>query len=183
MVDLPIPRHLLEFAQVHGHWIGDAIQPSHPLWPSSPSAFSLSQHQGLFQWVSCLYQVAKFWSFSISPSNEYSVLISFKIDWFGLAVIQTEKCTNYKCTFVQIHVFLQAEQTCESCSVVWLFATHELYSPWNSPGQNTGVGSLFLLQGILPTQGSNPGLPHCRRTLYQLNDQGNPSWTYLVPNR
>ena len=59
MLDLPVPRHLLEFAQVHGHWIGDAIQPSHPLWPSSPSACSLSQHQGLFQWVSCLYQVAK----------------------------------------------------------------------------------------------------------------------------
>ena len=41
--------------------------------------------------------------------------------------------------------------------------------PWNSPGQNTGVGSLSLLQGIFPTQGSNPGLPHCRRILYQLS--------------
>ena len=48
-----------------------------------------------------------------------------------------------------------------SLSRVRLFATHGLYSPWNSPGQNTGVGSLFLLQGIFPTQGSNPGLPHC----------------------
>ena len=46
--------------------------------------------------------------------------------------------------------------------------TDWLYSPWNSPGQNTGVGSLSLLQGIFPTQGSNSGLPHCRRTLYQL---------------
>ena len=44
-----------------------------------------------------------------------------------------------------------------------------LYSPWNSPGQNTGVGSLFLLQGIFPTQGSNPGLPHCQRINYQLS--------------
>ena len=42
-------------------------------------------------------------------------------------------------------------------------------SPWNSPGQNTDVGSLFLLQGIFPTQGSNPGLPHCRQILYQLS--------------
>ena len=49
---------------------------------------------------------------------------------------------------------------------------HELYSPWNSPGQNTGVGGLFLLQGIFPTQGSNPGLLHCRRILYQLSHQG-----------
>ena len=50
-----------------------------------------------------------------------------------------------------------------------------LYSPWNSPGQNTGVASLFLLQGIFPTQGSNPGLPHCRRILYQLSYQGSPN--------
>ena len=51
---------------------------------------------------------------------------------------------------------------------------HVLYSPWNSPGQNTGGGSLSLLQGILPTQGSNPGLPHCRRILYQPSHQGSP---------
>ena len=49
-----------------------------------------------------------------------------------------------------------------------------LHSPWNSPGQNTGVGSLSLLQGIFPTQGSNPGLPHCRQMLYQLSHQGSP---------
>ena len=48
------------------------------------------------------------------------------------------------------------------------------YSPWNSPGQNTEVGSLSLLQGILPIQGSNPGLPHCRQTLYQLSHKGSP---------
>ena len=51
---------------------------------------------------------------------------------------------------------------------------HGLYSPWNSPGQNTGVGSLSLLQGIFPTQGSNPGLPHCGRILYQLSHKGSP---------
>jgi len=45
-------------------------------------------------------------------------------------------------------------------------------SPWNSPGQNTGVGSLSLLQGIFPTQGLNPGLTHCRQILYQLNHNG-----------
>ena len=51
---------------------------------------------------------------------------------------------------------------------------HELYSPWNSPGQNTEVGSLSLLQGILPIQGLKPGLPHCRRILYQLSHKGSP---------
>ena len=51
---------------------------------------------------------------------------------------------------------------------------HGLYRPWNSPGQNTGVGSLSLLQEIFPTQESNPGLPHCRWILYQLSHKGSP---------
>ena len=51
---------------------------------------------------------------------------------------------------------------------------HGLYRPWDSPGQNTGVGSLSLLQGVCPTQGSNPGLQHCRQNLYQLSHKGNP---------
>ena len=51
---------------------------------------------------------------------------------------------------------------------------HGLYSPWKSPGQNTGVGSLSLLQGIFPTQGSNPALSHCRWILYQLSHQRSP---------
>ena len=51
---------------------------------------------------------------------------------------------------------------------------HGLYRPWNFPGQNTGVGSCSLLQGIFPTQGWNPGLLHCRRILYQLSHQGSP---------
>ena len=49
-----------------------------------------------------------------------------------------------------------------------------VYNPWNSPSQNTGVGSLSLLQGIFPTQGSNPGLLHCRWILYQLSHKGSP---------
>ena len=64
-------------------------------------------------------------------------------------------------------------QWSESCSVVsnfwWLYG---LYSPWNSPGQNTGVGSCSLLHGIFPAQGSTPGLPHCRWILYQLSHKG-----------
>ena len=58
---LPVPHHLPKFAQVHVHCIGDVIQPSYPLTPSS-SALSLSQHQGLFQWVSCSCQVTKIWA-------------------------------------------------------------------------------------------------------------------------
>ena len=94
-------HHLLELAQTHVHWVGDVIQPSHPLLSPSPPAFSLSQHTGLFQWVwsfpvSRLFQWpfcirwSKNWSFSlsISPSNEYSRLISFRIDWFDLLAVQ-----------------------------------------------------------------------------------------------
>ena len=51
---------------------------------------------------------------------------------------------------------------------------HGLYSPWNSPDQNTGMGSCSLLQGIFPTQASNPGLQHCRWILYQLSHKGSP---------
>ena len=55
---------------------------------------------------------------------------------------------------------------------------HELYRPWNSPDQNTGVSCCSLLQGIFPTQGSNPGLPHCRQILYQLSHKGSPFICY-----
>ena len=59
-------------------------------------------------------------------------------------------------------------------SCLTLCDPHELYSPWNSPGQDTGVGSVSLLQGIFPTQGLNPGLPHCRQILYQLSHKESP---------
>ena len=63
----------------------------------------------------------------------------------------------------------------KSLSRVQLFQPHGLY-PWNSLGQNTGVGSLPLLQGIFPTQGSDPGLPYCRWFLDHLNHQGSQTW-------
>ena len=59
MPGLPVHHQLLEFAQTHVHCVGDAIQPSHPLLSPSPPALNLSQHQGLFQWVSSSHQVAK----------------------------------------------------------------------------------------------------------------------------
>ena len=71
--------------------------------------------------------------------------------------------------------FLQDEWVSESCSVLSdSLQSLGLYSPWNSPGQNTGVGSLCLLRGIFPIQGLNPGLPHCRQILYRLSQKGSP---------
>ena len=73
------------------------------------------------------------------------------------------------------------ESESESCLVMSdSLQPHGLYSPFNSPGQNTEVGSLSLLQGIFPTQGSNQGLLHCRWILYQLSYQGSPLYS-LIP--
>ena len=72
----------------------------------------------------------------------------------------------------KFNYMIRVEET-ESHSVVSnSLRPHALYSPWNSLGQNTGVGSCSLLQGISPTQGMDPGLPHCRWILYQLSYQG-----------
>ena len=82
----PDTHYLPEFA--HVHWVDDAIQPSHPLSSPSSPALSLSQYQGLFQRVSCHMRWLTYWSlsFSISPPNEYSELISITTDCFDLAV-------------------------------------------------------------------------------------------------
>ena len=90
----PVHHQLPEFTQTYVHWVSDAIQPSHLLSLPSPPTFNLSQHQGfsnestihIFEYLWWHLWWPKYWSFSfnISPSNEYSVLISFKIDWFDL---------------------------------------------------------------------------------------------------
>ena len=86
----PVHHQFLEPAQTHVHRVGGAIQPSHPLSSPSPT-FNLSQHQGLFN-ESVLWSIKwqKYWSFSwsISPSNEYSELISFGTDWLDLPTVQ-----------------------------------------------------------------------------------------------
>ena len=79
----PVLHYLPKFAPTHESM---TIQPSHPLLPCSPPALDFSQHQGLFQWLALHVRWPKYcsFSFSISPSNEYSGLISFRIDWFDL---------------------------------------------------------------------------------------------------
>ena len=85
---LSVHHQLPEFTQTHVHWVVDAIQPSHPLSSPSPPAFNLSQHQGLFRWVSSSHQVAKYWSFSFKISPYNSGLISFRMDWLDLLAVQ-----------------------------------------------------------------------------------------------
>ena len=85
----PVLHSLSEFAQTRVHWVGDAIQPSHPLSPPSPPALSLSQHQGLLQWVGSLHQVPKELELQHqSFHSEYSELISFRMDWLDLLAVQ-----------------------------------------------------------------------------------------------
>ena len=85
----PVLHYLPEFAQTQVHWVGDAIQPSHPLSSPSPPAPNLSQHRGLFQWVNSSMRCPKYWSFSFSiPSKEIPGLFSFRRDWLDLLAVQ-----------------------------------------------------------------------------------------------
>ena len=103
---LPVLHQLPEFTQIHVQWVGDAIQPSHLLSSPSPPALNLSQLQGIFQWVSSSHQVAKVLklSFSISPSNEHTGLIS--LGWTDWTSLQSEGLSRvFPNTTVQKHWF------------------------------------------------------------------------------
>ena len=80
-----------------------------------------------------------------------------------------EKSSQVSREKVFTHMKVKVDQSCLTLCHPWTIQS------WNSPGQNTGVGSLSLLQGIFPTWGSNPGLSHCRWILYQLSHQGCPN--------
>ena len=98
MSGLPVHHQLPEFTQTHVQWVDDAIQPSHPLLSPCSPTFNLSQHQGLSSRLALRIRWPKYWSFSfsISPSNEYSGLISFKMDWFNLFAVQAVLTLIYK---------------------------------------------------------------------------------------
>ena len=179
----PVPHHLPEFAQVH-HWIGDATQPSHSLSPSSPSAFNLSQHQGIFWWVSSSIKWPKYWNFSISPSKEYSGLISFQIDWFDLLAVQGTLKSRLQHRS-QKHQFFSTLPSSLSSSQICMWLLERPCESENHmvcltlcnsmdcslPGSSVhGIHqarilewvAILLLQEIFPTQESNQGLLHCR---------------------
>ena len=111
---LPVHNRLPEFIHIHVHRVSDAIQPSHPLSSSSP-AFNLCQHQGLSYKSALHIRWPKYWSFSfsISPSNEYSRLIFFRMDWFDRLAVQGTLFSN---TIVQKHEFFGAQPSLWSSS-------------------------------------------------------------------
>ena len=100
-------HQLPELTQTHVHWVGDAIQPSHPLSSPSPPAFSHSQHQGLFQWVSSSHQVAKLLRVSISaPVLPTNILGWFPLAWTGWVSLLSKGVSRvFSNTTVQKHQF------------------------------------------------------------------------------
>ena len=138
---------------------------SHPI-PQSPCLSSLN-HRASSHWMSVLHMVVYMFPCYFSPfihltlSSPYPMFINL----FSMCESPLWKWSES-----------------ESHSVVFnSLGPLGLYSPRYSPGQNTGVGSCSLLQGIFPTQGSNPGFPLCRRILYQLSHQGSPGILEWVP--
>ena len=103
---LPVLHYLPEFAQTHVHWVGDPIQPSHPLL--SPSAFSLSQHQGLFQWVSSSHQVAKVLELQLQhPMNIQDL---FPLGLTGFISVQCKELSRvFPNTTIWKHQFFSAQ--------------------------------------------------------------------------
>ena len=122
MPGFPVPHYLLEFAQTHVHWEDDAIQPSQYLSPPFSPALNVFQHQGLFQWV----RWPKYWnfSFSISPFNEYSGLIPFRMDWFiwpqKNQMFDLKLCPHTNCALPLSGAMKSAEQV------------HPLHATWSS---------------------------------------------------
>ena len=97
--------YLLEFAQIHVHWLGDAIQPSHPLSSPSPPAFSLSQHQGLFQWVGSSHPVAKGLELQLQHQSFQWIfrLISFRKSWWVAATFACTWMPFDACTVLDVY--------------------------------------------------------------------------------
>ena len=120
----PVHHQLLELAQTHVHWVSNAIQPSYPLSSPSPPAFNLTQHQGLFQWVSSSYQVAKASGVSASASIlPMNIQDWFPLGWTGWISLQSKGLSRaFSNTTVQKHQFFSAQLSIWSNSHIhtWL---------------------------------------------------------------
>ena len=139
---LPVHHQLWESTQSYVHWIGDAIQPSHPLSSPSPPVLNLSQHQGLFQWVSSLYQVAKILEHQLQHQSFqwYSGLISFRMDWLDpLAVQETLK------SLLQHHSSKASVLRCSAFFIVQLSHPYVINGKTTALTRWTFVGKVMSL--------------------------------------
>ena len=133
---LPVRHQLLEFTQIHVLWVGEAIQPSHPLSSPSPPALNLSQHQSLFQWVNSSHEVAKVLEFQLQhhvlPMN---IQAWFPLGWTGWISLQSKGLSRvFSNTRVQKHQFFDAQLSLQSISHIhtWLLKKPKLWldRPW-----------------------------------------------------
>ena len=123
MPGLPVHHQLLEFTQTHIHWVGDAIQPSHPLLSPSPPTFNLSQQQGLFKWVSSSHQVAKVLEFQHQHQSCQRIFRMDFLGWTGWISLQSKGLSRvFSNTTVQKHQFFSAQLSVQSNSHIhtWL---------------------------------------------------------------
>ena len=111
MPGFPVYHQLQELAQTHVHRVGDAIQPFHTLSYSSPTAFNLSQHQGLFQWVSSSHKMAKVLEFQLQcPVLPMNIQDWFPLGWTGWISLQSKGLSRvFSSTTVQKHQFFCAQ--------------------------------------------------------------------------
>ena len=124
----------------------------------------------------CLYSTILF-DYGVDPSFAWHIAVIRKkcTDYFSISTvaiyIYIRVCVCV-CIYIYIYVYTHTSEWVKVTQSCLTLQPHGLHSPQNSPGQNTGVGSLFLLQGIFPTQGSNPGILHWRQVLYLLSHKG-----------
>ena len=106
---LPVHHQLPEYTQNHVHRVSDAIQLSHILSSPSPPTFNLSQHQGLFQWVSSSHQVAKILEFQLQHQSFQWIFISFRMDWLDLLVVQVslKSLLQHHSSKAKVHITVQ----------------------------------------------------------------------------
>ena len=127
----PVHHQLPELAQTHVHWVSDAILPSHPLSSPSFPAFNLSQHQGLFLWVSSSHQVAKVLEFQLQHQSFQRI---FRTDWFPLGLtgfisLQSKGFSRvFSNTIIQKHQFFCAQLSSQSNFHIhtWPWKNHSL---------------------------------------------------------
>ena len=128
---LPVHHQLPKFTQTHVHWVGDTIQPSHPLSSPSPPAFNLSQHQGLFKWVSSSHQVAKLLEFQLQhQSFQWTPRTDLLQDGLVGSPCSPRDSRVFSNTAVQKHEFFGAQLSLESNSHIhtWLLEKDSDYS-------------------------------------------------------
>ena len=127
---LPVHHQIPEFTQTRVHWVSDAIQPSHPLSSHSPPTFNLSQHQGLFQWVSSSHQVAKILEFQLQHQSFQWIfrLTSFRMEWLDLLAVQGT-----------LKSLLQHHSSKVSTFQPWTFSIVQLSHPYTPSGKTVAL--------------------------------------------